>query len=136
MKRRIASVVALGVSLLCANANGSALYSIDIHAQFYQLSQTNGLATPIGTASTVDTRDLASDTRPASYRLWTTTTLRDLVSIDPATGTGTSVGLFDPVGFLMMRTLAFDIASGKLYGGSDGPAAQLYEINPQTAAAS
>jgi hypothetical protein len=133
MRWGIAAAVALGGLLVSARAQGSALYSIDIGAALYQVSQTNGLATRNGTAlaSPFSTRDLASDTRPGSYRLWTTSA-GQLVSINPATGAGTVVGSFGSSG---MRTLAFDIVAGKLYGGSDGPAAQLYEIDPQTAAA-
>jgi hypothetical protein len=64
--------------------------------------------------------------------LWTTSA-DQLVSIDPATGAGTVVGQFNTP-LSGMRTLAFDIVTGKLYGMDGAPAAALYEIDPQTAA--
>jgi hypothetical protein len=135
MRGAIAVVVALA-SLVSTRAQASALYSIDINSRVYQVSQSNGMATTFATAwPPGGTRDLASDTRPASYRLWTTNSTGELVSINAATGEGTVVGRFFPTAGVAMRTVAFDIASGKLYGGGDGTSAQLFEINPQTAAA-
>src|ERR1051325_5294480 len=117
MKCAIAAVMAsVAFFSILGRAQGSALYTIESNAKLYQVSQTTGVATLIGTTSPVDTADLASDTRPGSYRLWTTNLSRQLVSINPATGAGTVVGAFDPVNFLRMRTLAFDITNGKLYG--------------------
>lgn len=135
MKRGIAALVALAGFVVSARIEGSTLYSSGISAKLYQVSQVNGSGTAIGTMGSFTTRDLASDTRPGSYRLWTTSTAQELISIDPATGVGTSVGQFSPGGFLPMRTLAFDITTGKLYGADDAQTPKLYEIDPQTALA-
>jgi uncharacterized protein DUF6923 len=133
MKRGTAAVVVLGVFLLSARIDASELYSSGIFGSLYRVSQVNGSTTPVGTMvpSPLQTRDLASDTRPGSYRLWTTSG-PDLVSVNPATGAGTIVGHFNTP--LAMRALAFDILGGKLYGTDDSLNARLYEIDPQTGA--
>jgi hypothetical protein len=130
--RFFVAVVLLCAFLFSAKAEGSTLYSSGISGSLYQLSQVNGAATKIGTTSQFQTRDMASDTRPASFRMWTTNTASQLVSIDRTTGAGTVVGVFSVPG---MRALAFDIVGGKLYGLVDGSGGPLYEINTETAAA-
>src|SRR5215207_9805380 len=124
MRRAVAVVVvALAGFLISTRAQASELYSIDAFAELYQVSQTSGSATVTGTGtvSPFQTRDLASDTRPGSYRLWTTSA-DQLVSINPTTGEGTVVGRFNTP-LSGMRTLAFDIVTGKLYGMDGAPAA-------------
>jgi hypothetical protein len=101
----------------------------------YTLNQTSGAAALLGRATPMtDIRDLASDTRPGSFRIWGTSQgTGELFRINPVNGAATRVGNFGLPLNVQMRTLAFDTVSGTLYGTSDG-AANLYEINPLTAA--
>lgn len=109
--------------------------------RLYQLDTATGAATagPV-LSGAVQLRDLASDTRALSFRLWgVSTTTNELYRVDPATGAVTIVGAFaTPQG---MRALAFDPSAGVLYGVTDqpaqpgnGPLGLLYRIDPTTAA--
>ena len=107
--------------------------------RLYQLDTATGAATagPV-LSGTVELRDLASDTRAESFRMWgVSTTTNELYRVDPATGAVTVVGTFaTPQG---MRALAFDPAAGVLYGATDlpvgaGPPGLFYRIDPATAA--
>src|SRR5688500_3580400 len=85
--------------------------------RLYQLDTATGVATPGPVLSgTVELRDLASDTRAESFRLWgVSPTTNELYRVDPATGAVTVVGTFaTPQG---MRALAFDPSSGGASGG-------------------
>jgi len=114
-------------------ADASVLYGAGYSTKtLYRLSQTTAAATPIGVMPQL--RDLGSDTRPDSFRLWGTAFSRQLYRLNPATGMGTLVGTFVlPTSTDEIRTLAFDTVSEKLYGTSDVDS-NLYEINPNTAA--
>ena len=52
----------------------------------------------------------------------------DLITIDPLTGQGASVG---PIGFDRVESLEFDARSGLLYG-TDSTTRQLIRIDPRT----
>jgi streptogramin lyase len=97
-----------------------------------QLDQTTGQSTTIGLIGLTSARDMASDTRPQSPRLWATSTDSggDLYRVDPATGGSTLVGHMNTP--TNIRTLAFDVITGRMFGTTYGH--ELYQIDPDTAA--
>src|SRR5689334_15725971 len=117
MKRGIAFVCVLGSCIATSRCWGSELYSSGYSTRaLYKLSQTAATATRVGaTIGPNGLRDLASDTRPESFRLWGTSITGELYRVDPMTGAGTRVGSFGLPGTEQIRTLAFDTVSGKLY---------------------
>ena len=109
--------------------------------QLYTLSQETGAASLIGPVSPMsDIRDMASDTRAGSFTIWGSSQVTgQLYRMNPTTGSGTLVGSYQLPTDQQMRTLAFDVVGGKLYGTSDGAttsAMNLYEINTTTGKAS
>jgi outer membrane protein assembly factor BamB len=121
-------------------ALASDLYGMDRTVpSLYSLDQGTGAATLIGPSGLVDPGDLASDTRPGSYRVWAVNLAGTLLKVDPATGGTSTVGAFTSPSTIV--SLAFDAVTGKLYGntssafGATGGDA-LYEIDPNTGAAS
>jgi hypothetical protein len=97
-----------------------------------QLDQTTGQSTTIGLIGLTSARDMASDTRPQSPRLWATSTDTggDLYLVNAATGGSTLVGHMNTP--TNMRTLAFDVITGRMFGTTYGH--ELYQIDPDTAA--
>jgi len=135
MKWGLVALGALASFVFQPAAKGSELYGMGYATRtLYRLSQTNGTATAIGgNYPAMTMRDLASDTRPESFRMWATGFNKQLFRINPITGAATLVGTYGLTGSEEIRTLAYDMVSGKLFGTSD-PSNVLYEINPNTAA--
>jgi hypothetical protein len=142
--RRLAALVA-GVVLAaaaCPAALGGTglLFGAEYNQRrLYTIDADTGAASPGPVFSNgVQLRDLASDTRPGSFRLWgVSTATNELFRIDPATGRVILVGSFGTPG--AMRTLAFDQVTGMLYGTADTPGGPsnlsvLYRIDPADAA--
>lgn len=135
------SVWVLGLAALVPAAVASTLYGVDAPGatnDFLTLDQATGADLSIGATGYDFPGDLTSDTRPASYRIWAPDiTTSTLIEVDPTTGAGTPIGAFDSPSTIV--SVAFDIATGKLYGttaqaygATNGDA--LYEIDPATAA--
>jgi hypothetical protein len=125
----------LGIVPLCA-AQASTLYSsssngaagtntLRIH------DQATGQPTIVGLIGLTGARDMTSDTRPQSPRLWasSTDTGGDLYMVNPAGGSTLVGHMNTPTN---MRTLAFDAITGRMFGTTYGK--ELYQIDPATAA--
>ncbi len=138
MKCLHAVMALLWLCFVCPLAHASIMYGAGFsRKQLYTLSQTTGAGTVIGSISPMtDIRDIASDTRPEAFAIWGTSQgTGQLFQMNPTTGRGTLVGSYLLPTGQEMRTLAFDIVGGKLYGTSDGTtgsAINLYEINTTT----
>jgi sugar lactone lactonase YvrE len=96
------------------------------------VNQATGQPTTVGLIGLDGARDMASDPRAGSLRLWASSTDQggNLYLIDPSGGGTTLVGHMNTAS--NMRTLAFDVTSGQLYGTTY--AKELYRIDPATAA--
>src|SRR5258705_6236464 len=135
MKWGLVALSALASVVFQSAAKASELYGMGYTTRtLYRLSQTNGTATAIGgNYPAMTMRDLASDTRPESFRMWATGFGKQLFRINPITGAATLVGTYGLTGSEEIRTLAYDMVSGKLFGTSD-PSNVLYEIDPSSGA--
>ncbi len=116
MKRELLALCALARFISPSTANASELYGMGYSTRtLYRLSQTNGAATVIGgNYPTMTMRDLASDTRPESFRMWATGFNKQLFRINPITGAATLIGTYGLSGSEEIRTLAYDMVGGKL----------------------
>src|SRR3954453_744369 len=96
MKWGLLALFALAGFSFSSSAKASELYGMGYSTRMvYRLSQTNGAATPIGGNYPINTmRDLASDTRPESFRMWATGFGKQLFRINPITGAATLVGTY------------------------------------------
>ncbi len=117
-------------------SEASVLYGVSTYipgGPVYTVNQETGGVSLIGLSGFDNLQDLASDTRPGSFRLWACDmATRQLVRIDPVTGAGTAIGSLNISGGI--RTLAFDPVSEQLYGTS-ASFDRLYRIDPDTGAA-
>ncbi len=127
----------LGVLVLtgsfCSAGLGSTLYGVGRSLgveNLYTVDQSTGAVTLIGPTGGASTSDLASDTRPGSFRLWGTDQGK-LISINPATGAGSVVGTFNTPPGNPISTLSFDSITAKMYG-TDG-LNRVFLIDPQSA---
>src|SRR4051812_29569631 len=94
---------------------------------FWSLDQNTGVATGISLLSGMT--ELASDTRPGSFRIWGISGFGHFVfQLDPASGNQSLIGFTSAD----ITALAFNAANGILYGTGSG---RLYQIDPSTAAA-
>jgi hypothetical protein len=138
-------LIVLTLALCALPTFASELYSLDslgAGGTVYTLNQSTAAETlvgPVGAAFGFP-GDLTSDTNPGTFRIWANDiTTRNLLKINPATGTGTPIGLFtQPSGApVTMVSLAFDSTTGRLYGntssGFSGEPDKLYSIDPNTA---
>lgn len=143
MRKRLTFLAIVGpvvLAGLASSAAGSELYAVNAAATgiLHRVDQITGATTLIGNTGYTFPGDLTSDTRVGSYRIWSPDlTTGTLLTIDPVTGAGASVGPFSSPTTIV--SLAFDITTGKLYGNTAtgfGAAAgdQLYEIDPNTGA--
>jgi hypothetical protein len=143
---------ALVASLLLATAPASALelFAVDFSgpATLYRMDQSGGTAAPVGPVGYDRVGDLTSDTRPGNATLWGVRIGGDdeidrLLTIDPVTGAavGALPITIDTGGAFQgdpghMTSIAFDPASGALYGnttvGFGAPFDALYKIDPAT----
>jgi hypothetical protein len=129
------------VALMPATAAASDMYGSAFDTrQLFKLDQVNGAAMPVGSvAPMTDIRDMASDTRPDSYRLWATSqSTGELFRLNPATGAATRVGLYGLPAGEEIRALAFDTTRGGLYGitgATNSTVANLYSIDQSSGAA-
>jgi hypothetical protein len=119
------------------SANASVLYGLEYSfRELFTLDQANGSPTLVGSAAPGTTlRDLASDTRAESFRIWANShDSGELWQVNPTTGATTLVGPFNLPAGQFIRALAFDPVTSQLYGTSD-VTASLYRINSDTGAA-
>jgi hypothetical protein len=132
------ALIGMSVWILSASSSdASVLYGLSFDlSELYSLNQSNGAGTPIGlTLPRNSLRDLASDTRADSFRIWANDyQAGQLRLVSPSTGATTLVGPFGLPSGTFIRTLGFDAVNSKLYGTSDVPSS-LYEINANTGAA-
>ena len=119
--RGLQFTLAIGIcAVLVSRAQASTLYSstsngaagtntLRIH------DQTTGQPTTVGLIGLTGARDMASDTRPQSLRLWasSTDTGGDLYLVDPAGGSSLVGHMNTPTN---IRTLAFDGIPGRMFG--------------------
>lgn len=109
------------------------LLATDVDSFFYQIDPSSGTSTLI--SNTLEGFDsipgLAFDpTTDTLYGVRQTSFSSDqLITIDPATGADTLVGV---TGIFDVQTLAFDPNTNTLYTTTTGPTAQLFRIDPAT----
>ncbi|MBP7935683.1 MAG: PEP-CTERM sorting domain-containing protein [Phycisphaerae bacterium] len=136
--------VALAVAVTAVSVavvQASELYAVSKFAGpglVYRLDPVTGASSLVGPTGYDYAGDLASDTRPGSYRIWAPdVTTNTLLIIDPITGSATAVAPFSSSDKIV--SLAFDPVAGKLYGtsarGFGAAGDQLYEIDPDTGGA-
>ncbi|MBC8106597.1 MAG: hypothetical protein H7Z14_08410 [Anaerolineae bacterium] len=126
-------ITVVTVMQVCAAARASDLYGITESSVpgLYQINQTSGAATLVST-TTIGPKDLASDTRPGSFRMWAVNGSNQLYTVNPTTGSATIVGSMG-VGGGYMESLAFDATTNTLFGMSS--IQRLYSINQTMGAA-
>lgn len=122
------------LTAFCLDFNSSVVQASTLYggalietANFFTVDQTNGNRTAIGGVNpNGGYRDLASDWRPGSFRLWAVQG-SSLVRIDPTDGSSTVIGPLPTA----VGAIAFDITTEKMFGsGISG----FYEINTATGA--
>ena len=138
---RIGTLIAFALACLGSIAStvavASDLYATDANS-LYTINQTTGAATLVGPTGVSSMQELASDTRPGSFRLFTSVGAgigpSSLYTLNPGTGQASLVGTFNLPASSWMNTLAFDSVLGTLYGTDEF--SRLYSINTSTAAVS
>jgi len=122
------------LSLTGSIASGSVMFGSAIgfnSPPIYTVNQDTGAATTLGPSGVFALSDMASDWRPATYRVWATsgTSPLQLLRVNPTTGACTVVAAFSTP----ITEIAFDVVTGQMYGTSLSPST-LYRIDPDTAA--
>jgi hypothetical protein len=121
-------LAALCVLFSLRQACASTLYGESFDGEvtsLWSIDQSTGAATFLHKGAGI--MDLASDTRPGSFRIWGIVGRRALMQVDPVTGNQPTVGFTSE----FIDALAFNNVDGTLYGvGSSS----LYRIDPATAA--
>jgi hypothetical protein len=125
-----APLLGFAVSVRASHLYGTVSESTGPTERFYELNQSTGSASLIGSTTVSMPFDLASDTRSGSPRIWAVDwDTNTLLTVNPSTGASTSLG---PIGTSSkMRSLAFDATNATLFGVTDDRT--LYTIDPDTA---
>ena len=127
-------LLALGLALLTFRANASTLYAIKVGGPdgqgIWTVDQSTGKTTELSAAKDFGiVYDLASDWRPASFRIWAREYVPNNFYRIDAAGNRTLIG--QPTSANFPVELAFDVTTDTLYGTN---ANQLSIIDPDTLA--
>lgn len=118
-----------------ALAVSDTLYAVE-YPGFLDLSvvnQSTGALSSVGPTGRGGLGDMTSDTRDASFRMWSVEMAsKELVTLDPVTGGVLSGVIMNAPDQII--SIAFDVVTSKLYGNSavgfGAPFDALYEIDP------